>query len=379
MRRLWDVFCRVIDNFGDVGVCWRLAADLAARGQTVRLWVDDPSALRWMAPGAIEGRWTGVTVLPWSWSGEPGRLAGLRRPDVLVEGFGCEPEAEYLRWRFAESPPPDSAPDGGSPHWINLEYFSAEAYAERSHTLPSPQSQGPARGRVRHFFFPGLTVASGGLLREADLPARRAAFDPAAWRAALGLAPRADALIVSLFCYEPPALPAWLARCERSARPVELLVTPGRAARAVASWLGLDGIPAPEAGVVGSVQRGNLRCSFLPWLSQTALDELLWSCDLNFVRGEDSLVRALWAGRPFIWQIYPQDDGAHRVKLDALLDALGAPPSWRAFHHAWNGDGDRLPAEALGEWSNCLSAAAAGLRAQPDLTTRLMRFTGDTG
>ena len=47
---LWDLFCRVIDNFGDIGVCWRLAADLAARGETVRLWVDDPAPLRWMAP-----------------------------------------------------------------------------------------------------------------------------------------------------------------------------------------------------------------------------------------------------------------------------------------------------------------------------------------
>ncbi|MEO7887531.1 MAG: elongation factor P maturation arginine rhamnosyltransferase EarP, partial [Polaromonas sp.] len=41
----WDIFCKVIDNFGDIGVCWRLAADLASRGHKVRLWVDDASAL----------------------------------------------------------------------------------------------------------------------------------------------------------------------------------------------------------------------------------------------------------------------------------------------------------------------------------------------
>jgi hypothetical protein len=25
MQLHWDIFCRVIDNFGDIGVCWRLA------------------------------------------------------------------------------------------------------------------------------------------------------------------------------------------------------------------------------------------------------------------------------------------------------------------------------------------------------------------
>ena len=44
----WDVFVRVIDNYGDVGVCWRLACGLAARGEQVRLWLDDLTALDWM-------------------------------------------------------------------------------------------------------------------------------------------------------------------------------------------------------------------------------------------------------------------------------------------------------------------------------------------
>ncbi len=58
----WDLFCRVIDNFGDIGVCWRLAADLGARGESVRLWVDDASALAWMAPQGSAG----VEVLRWT-------------------------------------------------------------------------------------------------------------------------------------------------------------------------------------------------------------------------------------------------------------------------------------------------------------------------
>ena len=48
VRRTWDIFCSVVDNFGDIGVCWRLARRLSAGlGQQVRLWVDDLAADRW--------------------------------------------------------------------------------------------------------------------------------------------------------------------------------------------------------------------------------------------------------------------------------------------------------------------------------------------
>ena len=113
----------------------------------------------------------------------------------------------------------------------------------------------------------------------------------------------------------------------------------------------------------------------MPYLPQTAYDELLWACDLNFVRGEDSLVRALWAGQPFVWQIYPQHDGAHHAKLDAFLDWLDAPPSLRDFHHVWNGSAAAaLPAAQPNAWRECVCAARQRLLAQPDLVSQLTRF-----
>ncbi|HET9045379.1 MAG TPA: elongation factor P maturation arginine rhamnosyltransferase EarP, partial [Casimicrobiaceae bacterium] len=37
----WDVFCKVVDNFGDAGVCWRLARQLVAEHDlAVTLWID---------------------------------------------------------------------------------------------------------------------------------------------------------------------------------------------------------------------------------------------------------------------------------------------------------------------------------------------------
>lgn len=358
----WDIFCKVIDNFGDVSVCWRLSAELARRGEQVRLWLDDPQALAWMAPGALEGRVPGIEVLHWTTPLAPG-LPSLPPAEVWIEAFGCEPPAECvdaLATRVADG--------ARAPVWINLEYLSAESYVERSHRLPSPVMSGTLRGEVtKWFFYPGFTERTGGLLREADLLARRAAFDAPAWLAGLGLPLRPATRRVSLFCYEPTALPAVLRQAGQHADPSDWLVTPGRAWQAVQSTLRDGGLPGPAC-----------QLHALPLLSQRDFDHLLWACDLNFVRGEDSLARALWAGQPFVWHIYPQHDNAHHAKLEAFLDWLQAPASLRALHRAWNGIGT-VPAVwpdavVLGEWRACAQAARERLLAQVDLAIQLIGF-----
>ena len=273
-----------------------------------------------------------------------------------------------LQTRFLAGLPPPAA-DGQAKHpvWINLEYLSAEGYVERSHRLPSPLFSGPGAGRTRWFFYPGFTERTGGLLREPGLPERQAAFDRAGWRARHGIAPGAFA--VSLFCYEPAGLHALLGRlAERG--DAHLLATPGRATGAVRAAL-RNGALMPGTGIP---------VTYLAPCPQTAFDDMLLACDLNAVRGEDSLVRALWAGQPFVWHIYPQDDGAHHAKLDAFLDWLQAPASLRRFHHAWNGIDGADPAvpplhdSTLGEWRDCVQAARARLLAQDDLVTQLLGF-----
>ncbi len=359
----WDIFCKVIDNHGDIGVCWRLSADLASRGQRVRLWVDDASALEWMAP---QGR-AGVTVLPWL---EPLGLNILRLDsapcEVLVEAFGCEIAPEFIA-ACAEQ----AGAGGIKPVWINLEYLSAEPYVERNHALPSPIQQGPAAGWIKWFFYPGFKPGTGGLLREPDLFQRQAAFDREAWLAAQHIAWAGEKL-VSLFCYEPPALASLLrqfARAGQDGQPVRLLVAAGRAANAVQAVLDDKNWLQPTSSGLGM-----LSISYLPLLSQIDFDHLLWVCDLNFVRGEDSVVRAVWAAKPFVWQIYPQDDQAHQAKLQAFLGMLDAPPSLRAVHEAWNSPGQDLPAMDCPDGSECVRAARQRLLGQPDLGTQLLEF-----
>ena len=354
---LWDIFCRVIDNYGDVGVCWRLAADLAARGEQVRLWLDDASALAWMAPGGTPG----VTVMEWH---DALQAHDLPRGDVLIEAFGCEVDAGFLAACTQQA-----ADTGHQSVWLNLEYLSAEAFVERCHGLPSPVLAGPAKGLRKYFFYPGFTPATGGLLREADLAVRQASFDREAWLRRLAI-PFQGERLVSLFCYEPTALPALLEQLAADEQPTRLLVTPGRATAAVQACLACMNSTHAEWKA-----QDRLKFTYLPALSQLDYDALLWSCDLNFVRGEDSLVRALWAGKPFVWQIYQQSDNAHQAKLDAFLDHLQAPPSLRTFHQVWNGLSQAaLPQPNLTEWQRSVSSARARQLQDDDLVTKIIRF-----
>ena len=406
-RMRWDLFCRVVDNFGDVGVCWRLAADLGGRGETVRLWIDDASALAWLAPQGADG----VTVHPWS---DAEGEAGSEPVAVVIEAFGCDPPPRFVRHMAERSVAGSPRP----PLWINLEYLSAEDYVERSHGLPSPQQSGPGRGLIKWFFFPGFSAGSGGLLREPGLQAAQAGFDARGWLADQGLsgrpgpsaAPRLPTLAALAVRPELPELPELTSR-SGSFSPS---IPPGAlqaAARPLASVFCYDAAGlAPPPGMrlllaPGAAQRqfGDRPDSLcLPWLAQPDYDRLLWSCELNIVRGEDSFVRAQWAGAPFIWHIYPQHDGAHRAKLDAFLDRFlaGAEPSFaadlRRLWRAWNGlspssaDPAADPANAAAAagrgvpggsaltwpdaspWRAACAAWRQGLLGQSDLVTRLL-------
>jgi len=336
---LWDIFCRVIDNHGDLGVCWRLARDLASRGEQTRLWIDDAAALAWMAPqrpGGIELR------------GWPDGDVDVQPGDVVIEAFGCDLPPAFVTRMAAQTP---------APRWINLEYLSAEDYVERSHGLASPQFSGPGAGLTKHFFYPGFTPRTGGLLREPGLLERVAAFDGPAWLAGRGWAPRPEERVVSLFAYANPVLPALLDAL--AGQPTLLLACPGPLQPLIAD-------------------RPHLRTVALPYLAQDDYDRLLWACDLNFVRGEDSFVRAQWAGKPFVWHIYPQhEDNAHHAKLEAFMARAGLPEAWQDVWRGWNGL-RTLPASPTGLEAAEAHAPAwrAQLAAQPDLLTQLQGFLG---
>ncbi|MDP2226169.1 MAG: elongation factor P maturation arginine rhamnosyltransferase EarP [Moraxellaceae bacterium] len=368
-----DLFCAVIDNYGDLGVCWRLARQLAAEHDVaVTLWVDDLASFAHMAPGldaaARTQRLGGITVRHWD-----GDMAEAVPGELIIEGFGCPLPARFVA-AMARCQP--------APVWLNLDYLSAEDWVEGCHGLVSIDQ---ATGLVRHFWFPGFTAATGGLLREAGLLAARDAFQAdrsaqAAFWQGLGIA-EADAFSrkISLFSYENAAIEALLDALAESESSTLLLVPAGRALADVARWAGTRAATLTHGT---RLARGRLRVVILPFLSHDDYDRLLWACDLNAVRGEDSFVRAQWAARPLLWHIYPQDEGAHLAKLDAFVGrvnaAAGQPAIWATAQQAWNGlPGREVWPALLAELPRLAVAArdwSARLATQPDLATGVMRF-----
>lgn len=328
-KQHWDIFCRIVDNFGDIGVCWRLAKQLSAEhGLDVRLWVDDLASTKKLLPSldlnTAQQRLENIDICRWHAGVSFDRVA-----DVVIEAFGCELPENYLL-AMAKT----------QPVWLNLEYLSAESWVEDYHLRPSPHPRLPLK---KTFFFPGFTEKTGGLLRERDLLAKRDIFQHQ--RAADNVAGAHAALRVSLFCYPFAPLRQLLASMAQAEQPVECLIPQTGIMDEVCGFFGATGLTGGlTAELTAGQQRktGNLTVKILPFLSQTEYDQLLWSCDLNFVRGEDSWVRAIWAGRPFIWQPYRQQDDAHFAKLDAFLNCyldsctpLAAEPL-AAFHQAWS-------------------------------------------
>jgi uncharacterized repeat protein (TIGR03837 family) len=157
------------------------------------------------------------------------------------------------------------------------------------------------------------------LLREAGLLERRREFqqDGEAQRAflqGLGVERESGARLISLFAYENDGLASWFDALATDARPSHVLVPESRILADVERWVGIDGL---KAGAVH--RRGALTVQVLPFVRQDEYDQLLWCCDFNAVRGEDSFVRAQWAGRPLLWHIYQQEEDVHLEKLEAFL------------------------------------------------------------
>ncbi|MBA6142993.1 elongation factor P maturation arginine rhamnosyltransferase EarP [Pseudomonas sp. p99-361] len=376
MKATWDIFCSVVDNYGDIGVTWRLARQLVAEhGLAVRLWVDDLNAFTPMCPGADANaaqQWQqGVEVRQW-----PAAWLPVAPADVVIGAFACQLPAAYVEaMRVCPRPP----------LWLNLEYLSAEDWVAGCHGLPSPQ----ANGLRKVFFFPGFTENTGGLLREAELLARRDALQQSAaarqaFLQGLAVSPAPGALLISLFAYENPQLGNWLDALAAGDQACHLLVPQGRVVAGLSHWLG----EAPlQAGQVRT--RGVLTVQVLPFVSQDDFDRLLWCCDFNAVRGEDSFVRAQWAGQPMLWHIYVQDENAHWEKLEAFLAlyrrglSTDAGAALLGLWRAWNMDQDMGQAwqAARRHWPELQQHArcwAAQQAAQPDLATALVHFYGNS-
>jgi uncharacterized repeat protein (TIGR03837 family) len=369
--KTWDIFCRVIDNYGDIGVCWRLARQLASEHkQQVRLWVDDLNALVRIWPDAQltdRQELAGVEVRQWT-NTFP---TDIEIAQVVIEAFACAIPESYLQAMAAQKKA------GQAPYWINLEYLSAENWVEDCHNMASVH---PSTGLRKTFFFPGFTAKTGGLLREQALITQQRDTDSHGFLHKMGIQKQEGNLLISLFAYENSAIAPLIAAWQESPTPIHCLVPQGKILTSVNQAL-----ESPLA-LGNSYVQGNLRLDLIPFLNQIQYDHLLWACDLNFVRGEDSFIRAQWAGKPFIWHIYPQDEAAHMVKLEAFLALFLAKASddlsagIREFWEAWNENGDigqmwRTLMALAPEWQELTHNWRQQLLEQDDLANQLLSLT----
>ena len=381
------LFCRVIDNFGDIGVSWRLARQLQQeQGLQVVLWVDDVQALQALLPEVdIQARhacYEGITVLQWQEAFVTDLMQETPVADMVIETFACDvPDAVRL-WMV------------GKPIlWLNLEYLTAETWVDDVHLLPSLQGNGVKK----YFFCPGFSDKTGGVSYEQALLAQERPVNSEKQlqlRQQFGLPTFADSVHVYVFGYADAMWPKWLRMWRDGTKKTVV-------------WLAQGGLLAdlqnhfPELNALQQV--GDKVClqqvtvCLVSFVAQSKFDQVLQAADMSVVRGEDSVLRALWQGRVFWWQIYRQEDNAHHVKLQAFwqrcqthgqgLQAVCDEAVWQA-HQALsdelNGVRELGDAERAQAWTTVLQQQAqlmavlqmwrAQLWQQQSLATQLANF-----
>lgn len=346
-----DILCKVIDNYGDIGVAYRLARALSDLdpGLRLRLVVDGLGAFAAICPGidpdllVQRERAHGWTVIDWRGPGPGWKGFADAPPRLVVECFACNRPGWFEDALFDECRP-------GERFVVNLEYLTGEPYARDFHRMASATRSPLVR---KSFFMPGLEAGTGGLIldrpfmaareafldpvrrtearialaRKAGFPRASASGDAAGDASAAAAAPpprapvaaamagaEAQATWVSVFSYEHDFgrivadLALWNESRRAAGHPLLALVAPGRSAGPfLAAW---EEAGRPFAAIT------------LPFLPQEMWDEVILASDVSIVRGEDSLSRAALSGRPFLWQAYLQAERHQLVKVGALLDRM---------------------------------------------------------
>lgn len=281
------IFCRVIDNFGDAGIAWRLSQILATEFDcAVTLYIDHLPTLSAIVPdiqaSSKEQNVHQVRVKDWDLSIEENSI-----PQAVIEMFACE-IPHHIRTIIQKH----------QPLWLNWEYLSAEDWVEDCHMMPSLQNNGV----VKYFYFMGFTHKTGGLLREKHLSFHL----PTLFR-------QPEKMRLFCFAYDNPIWQHHLQTWNDLSWNVEIFIAGETLYNAFQRFTSFQ----------AAFQQGKIHLqAFVP---QADFDDLLQSFDMLIVRGEDSFMRAQYSGKPFFWHIYPQEEQAHLPKLNAFWN--------RVYHH----------------------------------------------
>ena len=297
-----DIFCEVIDNFGDAGVVFRLAKELKTYNNNfnVRIFINRLSELEKINKKIdILSKTQVVDEITYILK----ENSNLFSPaELIIEAFGCEIPKNYYD-KIDKS------------LIINLEYLTAEKWALDFHLKESLTGNPNIK---KFFYMPGFDEKSGGLIldekflqkidkknkidRFSIINKYIESFDK---NATFGI----------LFSYESDYCNLIKYLAEKDSKTI-LAVMGEKSVYSINYALKkLNLIP-----INNCIKYKNLTIKYIDFMEQSEFDDLLWCCDFAFVRGEESIVRAAIAGIPFIWHIYCQDEYAHMDKLNAFLE-----------------------------------------------------------
>lgn len=279
-----DIFCQVIDNYGDVGVAYRLAREFKRvyPNKKLRFVINQIEELNLIRKSED------IEIILYKDISKIENSA-----DLIIESFGCEIPKEYMDKALKKSK-----------LIINLEYFSAEKWVDDFHL----QESFLGGNLKKYFFIPGLSEKSGGILLDNEFLERKKKVEANKeyYLEKFEIKEKYD-LIGSVFSYEKN-FDSLIEELKKLNKKVILLILSEKT----------------QKNFIKYFDNGNnydkIKFVKLPFFTYDKYEELLALCDFNLVRGEDSFVRALLLGKPFLWHIYPQGENTHIKKLESFLE-----------------------------------------------------------
>jgi uncharacterized repeat protein (TIGR03837 family) len=304
------LLCKVVDNFGDIGVVYRLARAISEIDSTIKLNIICSNLESFAAMNSrvdknsliqkIEYNGASWTIIDWNITTTKLIELNGNLPDfgVILECFQCG-RPDFLEEILFDKQ------NTKLYQIINVEYLTAEDYAEEFHCLKS----GTRSALVKKVnFMPGFTAKTGGMILD------RSFMDSLAKAKAAPI--NVHDFTVTLFSYERDFTAVFDALIEFQSliqqKDPEFRV----------KVLAADGKSLPYVKKAQEATGSKLEFTALPFMAQAEWDSLLCRSDFNFIRGEDSLSRACLCSKPFFWHAYVQEDNYQLVKVEAVLNRL---------------------------------------------------------
>ena len=302
-----DIFCEIIDNFGDIGVVYRISKELKKIFQNVRIRIvlnrlEEFKAINKKVKDVDYQEIDGLICVTEKYVKENMESFGVS--DVFIEAFGCNVPEEYVK-----------AAKENSKLWINLEYLSGEKWIEDFHLC---ESLIDSKTLKKIFFMPGFSEKSGGVIIDSGFLERMKYGKEnrdEVFKKYFKDFDLKDKFIGTVFSYEKN-FENLLETLKNYEKETVLLLMGEKTQKSFSEILKKN--LTEDYGNI--VKYGKITMIYSDFFSQEEYEEIISASDFNFTRGEDSFVRGIILRKPFMWHIYLQEEKAHMDKIKAFTE-----------------------------------------------------------